>query len=52
MGGSAVFQCTARVPNRRTIGFELFGENITTADINCTINSFSQECKLETICLS
>ena len=39
-----MFQCTARVPNRRTIGFEIFGENITTADINCTTNSFIRTC--------
>ena len=44
MGGSAVFQCTACVPNRRTIGFEIFGENITTADINCTTNSPIRTC--------
>ena len=34
-----MFQCTACVPNRRTIGFEIFGENITTADkMSCTTN--------------
>ena len=33
-----MFQCTASVPNQRTIAFEIFGENITTADINCTTN--------------
>ena len=34
-----MFQCTARVPNRSTIGFEIFGENITTADKkSCTTN--------------
>ena len=40
-GGSAVFQCTARFLNRRTVAFEIFGENITTADINCTTKFFT-----------
>ena len=34
-----MFQCTACVPNRRIIGFEIFGEKITTADkSSCTTN--------------
>ena len=39
-----MFQCTACVPNQRTITFEIFGENITTADKSCTINSSIRTC--------
>ena len=41
VGTSAVFQCTAQVPNQRTIQFEMFGENITTDDSNCITTGFS-----------
>ena len=33
-----MFQCTALFLNQPTIAFEIFEENITTADINCTTN--------------
>ena len=44
VGSSAVFKCTIRVPNLRTIGFKIFGENITTAYNNCTTNSSIRIC--------
>ena len=39
IGGSAVFQCTVGAPDKQTIGFEIFNENITTADSNCITTS-------------
>ena len=36
-----MFQCTAQVPNQRTIEFEIFGENIATDDSNCITTGFS-----------
>ena len=49
----AVFSNALLCSKPSTIGFEIFEiEHQTAVDINSTINSFSQECKLETICLS
>ena len=39
MGDSAEFQCTASVPQIRTVMFEVFGENITSSSSSCNTGS-------------